>query len=182
MMMMTMMANTIPYRRTKTHIWDKVLMGIWVHPSGWLRWSWAKWWTGQPRRSWWGPCRCWRRYTYLQALTCWESQLCQLLLDLYSAKVERHTSCDTTLCVPPNILWSCVCASEHHLCQIKIICNQERHPAKVERRTSYDSTLCVPPNISRFTQIELIQKKPVWLNCCCWENWGMVEGRFSKWF
>ena len=31
-MMMTMMTNTIPYRRTKTHIWDKVLMGIWVHP------------------------------------------------------------------------------------------------------------------------------------------------------
>ena len=25
--------NTIPYRRTKTHIWDKVLMGIWVHPG-----------------------------------------------------------------------------------------------------------------------------------------------------
>ena len=22
----------------------------------------------------------------------------------------------------------------------------------------------------------------VWLNCWCWENWGMVEGRFSKWF
>ena len=33
MMMMTMMTYTIPYRRTKTHIWDKVLMGIWVHPS-----------------------------------------------------------------------------------------------------------------------------------------------------
>ena len=33
MMMMTMMTKTIPYRRTKTHIWDKVLMGIWVHPS-----------------------------------------------------------------------------------------------------------------------------------------------------
>ena len=32
MMMMTMMTNTIPYRRTKTHILDKVLMGIWVHP------------------------------------------------------------------------------------------------------------------------------------------------------
>ena len=32
MMMMTMMTNTIPYRRTKTHVWDKVLMGIWVHP------------------------------------------------------------------------------------------------------------------------------------------------------
>ena len=32
MMMMTMMTNAIPYRRTKTHIWDKVLMGIWVHP------------------------------------------------------------------------------------------------------------------------------------------------------
>ena len=32
MMMMTMMTYTIPYRRTKTHIWDKVLMGIWVHP------------------------------------------------------------------------------------------------------------------------------------------------------
>ena len=31
-MMMTTMTNTIPYRRTKTHIWDKVLMGIWVHP------------------------------------------------------------------------------------------------------------------------------------------------------
>ena len=31
-MMMTMMTNTIPYRRTKAHIWDKVLMGIWVHP------------------------------------------------------------------------------------------------------------------------------------------------------
>ena len=28
-----MMTNTIPYRRTKTHIWDKVLMGIWVHPK-----------------------------------------------------------------------------------------------------------------------------------------------------
>ena len=26
------MTNTIPYRRTKTHIWDKVLMGFWVHP------------------------------------------------------------------------------------------------------------------------------------------------------
>ena len=32
MMMMTMMTNTIPYRRTKTHIWAKVLMGILVHP------------------------------------------------------------------------------------------------------------------------------------------------------
>ena len=32
MMMMMMMTNTIPYRRTKTHIWDKVLMGIWVPP------------------------------------------------------------------------------------------------------------------------------------------------------
>ena len=32
MMMMTMMTYTIPYRGTKTHIWDKVLMGIWVHP------------------------------------------------------------------------------------------------------------------------------------------------------
>ena len=32
MMAMTMMTNIIPYRRTKTHIWDKVLMGIWVHP------------------------------------------------------------------------------------------------------------------------------------------------------
>ena len=32
MMMMTMMTNTIPYRRTKTHIWDKVLMGFLVHP------------------------------------------------------------------------------------------------------------------------------------------------------
>ena len=32
MMMMAMTTNTIPYRRTKTHIWDKVLMGIWVHP------------------------------------------------------------------------------------------------------------------------------------------------------
>jgi len=28
-----MMTYTIPYRRTKTHIWDKVLMGIWVHPA-----------------------------------------------------------------------------------------------------------------------------------------------------
>ena len=28
----TVPTNTIPYRRTKTHIWDKVLMGIWVHP------------------------------------------------------------------------------------------------------------------------------------------------------
>ena len=35
MTMMTMMMNTIPYRRTKTHIWDKVLMGIWVHPKFW---------------------------------------------------------------------------------------------------------------------------------------------------
>ena len=32
MMMMTMMTYTIPYRRTKTHIWDKALMGFWVHP------------------------------------------------------------------------------------------------------------------------------------------------------
>ena len=32
MMAMTMMTNIIPYRRTKTHIWEKVLMGIWVHP------------------------------------------------------------------------------------------------------------------------------------------------------
>ena len=31
-MTMTMMTNIIPYRRTKTHIWEKVLMGIWVHP------------------------------------------------------------------------------------------------------------------------------------------------------
>ena len=30
MMMMTMMTNIIPYRRTKTHIWEKVLMGIWA--------------------------------------------------------------------------------------------------------------------------------------------------------
>ena len=22
----------------------------------------------------------------------------------------------------------------------------------------------------------------IWLNCYCWGNWGMVEGRFSKWF
>ena len=22
----------------------------------------------------------------------------------------------------------------------------------------------------------------LWLNCYCWGNWGMVEGRFSKWF
>ena len=33
MMTMTMMTNIIPYRRTKTHIWEKVLMGIWVHPG-----------------------------------------------------------------------------------------------------------------------------------------------------
>ena len=33
MMAMTMMTNIIPYRRTKTHIWEKVLMGIWVHPN-----------------------------------------------------------------------------------------------------------------------------------------------------
>ena len=52
MKMMTMMTNTIPYRRTKNHIWDKVLMGIWVHDdsgddddddhvvddAAWLRW------------------------------------------------------------------------------------------------------------------------------------------------
>ena len=37
MMMMTMMTNTIPYRRTKTHIWDKVLMGIWVHPMAMVK-------------------------------------------------------------------------------------------------------------------------------------------------
>ena len=30
MMMMTMMTNIIPYWRTKTHIWEKVLMGIWA--------------------------------------------------------------------------------------------------------------------------------------------------------
>ena len=28
-----MMTNTIPYRRTKTHVWDKVLMGFLVHPA-----------------------------------------------------------------------------------------------------------------------------------------------------
>ena len=39
-----------------------------------------------------------------QAITCWESQLCQLLLHLHSARVERHTSCHTTLCLPPNTL------------------------------------------------------------------------------
>ena len=33
MMMMAMMTNTIPYRRKKNHVWDKVLKGIWVHPS-----------------------------------------------------------------------------------------------------------------------------------------------------
>merc|ERR1711952_81702 len=32
LMIMMMMTNTIPYRRKKTQIWDKVLMGIWVHP------------------------------------------------------------------------------------------------------------------------------------------------------
>ena len=37
MMMMTMMTYTIPYRRTKTHIWDKVLMGIWVHPMAMVK-------------------------------------------------------------------------------------------------------------------------------------------------
>ena len=37
MMMMTMMTMmTISYRRTKTHIWDKVLMGIWVHPIAFI--------------------------------------------------------------------------------------------------------------------------------------------------
>ena len=36
MMAMTMMTNIIPYRRTKTHIWDKVLMGIWVHPIAFI--------------------------------------------------------------------------------------------------------------------------------------------------
>ena len=30
MMMMTMMTNIIPYWRTKTHIWDFVLMGFWA--------------------------------------------------------------------------------------------------------------------------------------------------------
>ena len=30
MMAMTMMTNIIPYCRTKTHIWEKVLMGIWA--------------------------------------------------------------------------------------------------------------------------------------------------------
>ena len=30
MMMMTMMTNITPYWRTKTHIWEKVLMGIWA--------------------------------------------------------------------------------------------------------------------------------------------------------
>ena len=30
MMMMTMMTNITPYSRTKTHIWEKVLMGIWA--------------------------------------------------------------------------------------------------------------------------------------------------------
>ena len=38
MMAMTMMTNIIPYRRTKTHIWDKVLMGIWVHPVMMVQW------------------------------------------------------------------------------------------------------------------------------------------------
>ena len=33
MMAMAMITNIIPYRRTKTHIWDKVIMGIWVHPT-----------------------------------------------------------------------------------------------------------------------------------------------------
>ena len=30
MMRMTMMTNIIPYWRTRTHIWEKVLMGIWA--------------------------------------------------------------------------------------------------------------------------------------------------------
>ena len=30
MMMMTIMTNITPYWRTKTHIWEKVLMGIWA--------------------------------------------------------------------------------------------------------------------------------------------------------
>ena len=30
MMTMTMMTNIIPYWRTRTHIWEKVLMGVWA--------------------------------------------------------------------------------------------------------------------------------------------------------
>ena len=50
-MMMTMMTNTIPYRRTKTHIWDKVFMGIWVHLGWWcqLWWWWWWWWWWKPQ-------------------------------------------------------------------------------------------------------------------------------------
>ena len=35
--------------------------------------------------------------------------------------------------------------------------------------------------ISTFSNIYR-HKSPIRVNCWCWENWGMVEGRFSKWF
>ena len=39
-----------------------------------------------------------------QALTYWESRLCELLLHLYSGRVERHTSCHSHLMLPAGIL------------------------------------------------------------------------------
>ena len=38
-----------------------------------------------------------------------------------------------------------------------------------------------PDQISTFSNIYR-HKSPIRVNCWCWENWGMVEGRFSKWF
>ena len=69
MMMMTMMTNTIPYRRTKTHIWDKVLMGFLVHPimiatiiiNMIIIIRWCSFWTSSP-----SPAR--RRWTWRSGL------------------------------------------------------------------------------------------------------------------
>merc|ERR1719158_2782301 len=39
-----------------------------------------------------------------QAITYWESQLCELLLHLHSSKVETHCSSSSKLLLPPHIL------------------------------------------------------------------------------
>ena len=56
MMTMTIMTNIIPYWRTKTHIWEKVLMGIWASAIGvTLMMRDTLWWS-----LWWWSPKSWR--------------------------------------------------------------------------------------------------------------------------
>ena len=36
--------------------------------------------------------------------------------------------------------------------------------------------------LSITSDVWTLGEKTIWVNCWCWGNWGMVEGRFSKWF